>query len=163
MGADFTQAFRDGCKDAPVMHNDRSQVEEVIAAMCTAVNAECTRLYVLPEGGPALALVAFTYREEQAQFRPTTSIPEGSGRVYLMHGTWESVRDIPAVHGVELLTYQRNPSGYPVRMTAFDGAQSLCNNREQLGAALAKMLRDPHTGGRIRRAAKDFIARRSTQ
>lgn len=157
---DFAQAFRDGCREAPLAVADRTDVEDAVRAMCVEASKEAARVYQLPDArGAALAFVMFTHSEERALFAPTCNIPEGQARVYLMHGEWERVKDIPAKHGVELLSFRRGPSGYPARVTSFNGVDQLCANRGQLDAALANILRDPSTGARIRKVARDFINR----
>ena len=160
MTVDFAQAFRDGCREAPIAVANRTDVEDAVRSMCVEATKESARIYQLPDGrGPALAFAMFTHDEEREMFAPTCSIPEGQARVYLMHGEWETVNDVPAKHGIELLTFRRGPLGYPAQVTSFNGASQLCTNRVQLEAALANILRDPMTGARIRKVARDFINR----
>lgn len=160
MTVDFAQAFRDGCREAPIAIAQRTEVEEIVRSMCTEATKEAARVYQLPDArGAALAIVMFTHDEERELFAPTCTIPEGQARVYLMHGEWQRVKDTPAKHGVELLSFRRGPSGYPARVTSFSGVDQLCANKQQLEAALANILRDPRTGALIRRVARDFINR----
>lgn len=160
MTADFAQAFREGCREAPLAIAARTDVEDAVRAMCIDATREAARIYQLPDSrGGALAFVMFTYEDERERFAPTCSIPEGQARVYLMHGEWERMNDIPANHGVELFSVRRGPSGYPARVMTFAGHDQLCVDRGQLDAALANILRDPSTGSRIRKVARDFINR----
>lgn len=160
MTVDFAQAFRDGCRDAPIAVADRTDVEDAVRAMCAEATKAAASVYQLPDArGAALAFVMFAHSEERSLFAPTCNIPEGQARVYLMHGEWERVKDIPAKHGIELLSFRRGPSGYPARVTSFNGTDQLCANKQQLEAALANILRDPRTGALIRKAARDFINR----
>jgi len=160
MTVDFAQAFRDGCREAPIAVADRTDVELTVRAMCAEATKAAATVYQLPDArGAALSFAVFTHAEERELFAPTCSIPEGQARVYLMHGEWERVKDIPAKHGVELLSFRRGPSGYPAQVTSFNGVAILCANKQQLEAALANILRDPRTGALIRKVARDFINR----
>ncbi len=160
MGVDYAEAFRASCKDSPRAAVERTEIEAVVSEMCEAVTKEAAKVFELPDGrGPALRLVCLTHQEEAAKYAPQCAIPADHGRVYIMHGESDRVKDVPAVHGVELLTYRRGPLGYPARVVSFDGKEALCPARTQLEAALASIVRSPASGARIRNAARDFIAR----
>lgn len=160
MTVDFAQAFRDGCRDAPIAVAQRTDVEETVRAMCVDATKAAANIYQLPDSrGPALVFAMLTHAEEKELFAPTCTIPEGQARVYLMHGEWERVNDVPAKHGVELLSFRRGTSGYPAQVTSFNGVSHNCANKIQLEAALGNILRDSITGAKIRKAARDFINR----
>jgi hypothetical protein len=166
---DYAAALLSGRTETPRAIEARTEVETIISEMCAAVSKELGRA----------VMVMLTGSELRARFG-FASLAEDQGRVYILRSDWERARDMPHVHGVEVLTYHRTDVGYPVHLSWLDGVEDACRGRRDppaappdgralssmesmdrgLEASLARGLRRHQVNARIWRTVKEFAAER---
>lgn len=161
MSIDFSQAYLDGCREAPQTTIAHTDVEETIAMFCkelegvTSTKLGEQNVQVMSIGRIGVEGIGTRYQRETVE--PIDRPLEGGDLL-----AWQRLvmcrvggRASPS-NGVDLLSFKRSELGFPVTVQWADGRRFEHFDKQSLAANLASMLRDPHCNARIRKAVSDF-------